>query len=117
MPALQPPVAIIYENFILIPQTAADPRLRPVERTADGAFVYPPFLGDLANIHPLKVVGQHCFPLQGRQFLFNHIFYPFELHLPWQAWALVVVKECISHCGSTPFRNNVRSAPPVRSFG
>ena len=108
MPVLQPQRPIVYENFILIPQAPLQPLFRPMERPADGAFVYASGFGNLANIQALKVVGQHRFPLQRCQLLRNDIFNPFELGFPWQTGPLVVVKECISHCGSTPFRNSVR---------
>lgn len=67
--------------FPLIAQIPPEFFLCPFERPGDGAFMYPPALGDLDNIQLLDIVSQQGFSLAVGQFLPNHLHDPFSLDL------------------------------------
>lgn len=50
--------------------------LRPVQGTANGAFLHTAFRGDLRNGLLLEIVGDDGLPLEFGEFILNHLLHP-----------------------------------------
>lgn len=82
--------------------------LRPVEGSADGAFVDAPVTGDLGQGLVLEVVGLDGVALEVGQLLLEHLLHPLHLKLPGDVAEPAGATWYIFHCGSTPGRSSGR---------